>query len=98
MKDTYYLLGYTVCREIVRDGQFKTEYYKIGAGWVEDKPGEDYRNLHGSIHAAKFGFDDMSVMDLNTLTEEKAKVIAAKQEELGREDIPGLHWGGAYRP
>ena len=98
MKDEYYLLGHTVCREIVRDGEGRTEYYVIGKGWVEDKPGDSYRDLHHTIHAAMFGFDDMSVMDLNNLKEETAMKIIDKQEELGIENIPGLTWGGSYNP
>ncbi len=87
----YYLLGFTVCREKMAGDRLIAEYYRVGEGWLSDRS-----TLHRDIHDAMFGYGYMSPGDLTTLTEETACRIIAKQEELGKADIPGLHRGGSY--
>lgn len=98
MEEKYYLLGHLVCRIITNGDDVTTEYYKVGEGWHVDKPGADYRNINQAIGDAKHDYGDFSIGDIADLTEEQANIITSKQEELGRNDIPGLVWGGGYFP
>ena len=96
---TYYIFGYNICREFYRGDDLITEYYKIGEGWVQDKPDSDsYKGLHRNMQDAMHDYGDYSVMDIDVISEDIAMKVTAKQEELGHTDIPGLHYGsGAYK-
>ena len=99
MEAEYYVFGLTICRKYIKDEEVITEFYKVGEGWLQDKPGMPwFSNLGVHIQDALHDYGNYSVMDVDIISEETAMKITAKQEKLGRNDIPGLRYGsGAYK-
>ncbi|MBQ3640981.1 hypothetical protein II906_03525 [bacterium] len=95
--EKYYLLGHTVIHVNSSEDDYYLEYYVPGRGWIEDKPGPDYRDFSGAIHEAMHGYGDFSPGDINVLAKDVALKIIKKQEELNTTNIPGLNWGGSYQ-
>ena len=96
MKEQYYLFGCTVCHETIRDDSYTMEYFDPVRGWIEDRPGKDYRDYGTSIRDALHAYGDYSPADVNLLDKETAMKITEEQKKHKAANIPGLNWGGSY--